>query len=59
MNAVGWEGVPHIKNRDFSAVIESALTEKGFTKTQPEKFVDVGFGHHAVLSMAGMHCSAT
>jgi hypothetical protein len=57
MNSVGWEGVPHIKNRDFSDVINAALADKGFAKTKPEKFVDVGFGHHTVLSLAGASCS--
>jgi hydroxylamine reductase len=49
---VGWEGVTHISDDDFSPVIKAALAAPGFTKDEPEKFITVGFGHNAVLSVA-------
>jgi hydroxylamine reductase len=49
---VGWEGVTHISDGDFSPVIEAALAAPGFTEDEPEKFITVGFGHNAVLSVA-------
>jgi hydroxylamine reductase len=49
---VGWEGVTHISDGDFSAVIEAALSAPGFEKDEPEKFITVGFGHNAVLGVA-------
>jgi hydroxylamine reductase len=50
---VGWPGVPHIADKDFSPVIEKALAMEGFKQDQPGKTVMVGFGHNAVLSIAG------
>jgi hydroxylamine reductase len=49
---VGWEGVTHISDGDFSPVIKAALAAPGFTEDEPEKFITVGFGHNAVLSVA-------
>ncbi|GKY90525.1 hypothetical protein MPSEU_000026200 [Mayamaea pseudoterrestris] len=54
MNEVGAEGVTHIKNRDYSAVIDCALKEKGFPRTiEPAHFVTTGFNHRVVLPLAG------
>ena len=50
--AVGWPGVVHIENRDFSAVIERALALPGFPEDVPGKTVTVGFMRHAVLAHA-------
>jgi hydroxylamine reductase len=50
--AVGWPGVTHIKDRDFSAVIERALALPGFPEDVPGKTVHVGFMRNAVLSHA-------
>ncbi len=50
---VAWPGVRHIGNRDFSAVIETARKSRGFEKDEPEKTITVGFGHNAVLGVAG------
>lgn len=50
---VEYPGVKHVKNGDFAAVIESALAEKGFAETEPEKTIIVGFGHDAVTAAAG------
>ncbi|MBN2328007.1 MAG: hydroxylamine reductase [Candidatus Omnitrophica bacterium] len=49
---VAWPDVTHIKNRDFTPVIEAALAAEGFQEDSPEKFHTVGFGHHTVLSIA-------
>lgn len=54
MNEVGVDGVKHIgPDRDFSAVIEQAQSEKGFTKTiDPPHYLTVGFNHRVVLPLA-------
>lgn len=49
---VAWPGVLHIKNHDFSPVIDAALKAEGFKEDGPEKYITVGFGHEAVLSVA-------
>ncbi|MCM8769682.1 MAG: hydroxylamine reductase, partial [Candidatus Omnitrophica bacterium] len=52
---VGWPGVVHIpeKNgrKDFSQVIEKALSLKGFPERKEEKYVTVGFGHHTLTGV--------
>ncbi|OHB56020.1 MAG: hydroxylamine reductase [Planctomycetes bacterium RBG_13_44_8b] len=50
---VGWDGVTHISNRDFTPVIKAALAEPGFTEDTPEKYILTGFAHNAVMSVAG------
>ena len=49
---VGWPGVRHVTNDDFSPVIEAALAAPGFTQDGPDKTILVGFGHNAVLGVA-------
>jgi hydroxylamine reductase len=49
---VGWPGVRHIASRDFSPVIEKALVMPGFQADKEGKYVTVGFGRNAVLSVA-------
>ncbi len=49
---VAWPGVEHVSLKDFSPVINAALEAEGFQDDSPEKFHTVGFGHHAVLSLA-------
>lgn len=49
---VAWPGVRHISDRDFTPVIQAALEAPGFQQDGPEKYVTVGFGHNAVLSVA-------
>ncbi len=49
---VQWPGVTHISNRDFSPVIKATQEAEGFTEDGPGKTIKVGFGHHAVLSVA-------
>jgi len=49
---VGYPGVPHVENKDFSAVINKALELPGFPEDVEGKTVLVGFGRNAVLSVA-------
>ncbi len=49
---VAWPNVKHVHRSDFSAVIESALNQKGFTEDEPERFITIGFGRNSVLSVA-------
>jgi len=51
---VAWPGVVHIgPDKNFSPAIAAALAAPGFAEDAPERFTTVGFGHHAVLSVAG------
>lgn len=50
---VGWPGVRHITNGDFSQVVQAARALPGFPETAPEKTILVGFGRDTVLSVAG------
>ncbi len=50
---VGWPGVPHIADKDFSPVIKKALEMPGFTENIEGKEVMCGFGHNAVMGVAG------
>jgi hydroxylamine reductase len=49
---VGWPGVRHIPDRDFSAVIEKALEMPGFEDDEPGKSVTVGFARNTVMGAA-------
>jgi len=49
---VGWPGVKHIQDRDFSPLIEKALKLRGYEKEIPGKNLMTGFGHNAVTSVA-------
>lgn len=53
----GYDG-PGLKTRtigakDFSPVIEAALAAEGFAEDGPDKEIMVGFGHEAVMGVAG------
>ncbi|MCW4019073.1 MAG: hydroxylamine reductase [Candidatus Bathyarchaeota archaeon] len=50
---VGWPGVTHVPNDDFSTVIEQALELPGFPDDVEGKTVMVGFARNAVLGLAG------
>jgi hydroxylamine reductase len=50
---VGWPGVAHIADGDFTPVIEAALAAPGFTQDAPEKYITIGFARNTVLSVAG------
>ncbi|MBW2108386.1 MAG: hydroxylamine reductase, partial [Deltaproteobacteria bacterium] len=49
---VGWPGVVHIADKDFSPVIEKTLALPGFPKDIPGKDVMCGFGRNAVMEVA-------
>lgn len=52
---VGWPGAVHVKNGEFSPVIERALAMPGFSKSDasaPARHVMVGFGRNTVLGVA-------
>jgi hydroxylamine reductase len=50
---VGYPGVPHIEGKDYSPIIQKALSLPGFAEDVEGKTVLVGFGRNAVLSVAG------
>ena len=50
---VGWPGVTHVENRDFTPVIQKALAMPGFTDNVNGKKVTVGFARNTVLGVAG------
>lgn len=50
---VAWPGVRHLDGRDFSALIKTAQRSLGFTETLEGKTLTLGFGHNAVLNVAG------
>lgn len=49
---VGWPQVAHLKNKDFTPVIEKALALPGFTENTDQGTVMVGFGHNTVMKIA-------
>jgi hydroxylamine reductase len=49
---VGWPGVTHIADKDFTPVIDRALALEGFTKETDKGAVMVGFARNAVMSVA-------
>jgi hydroxylamine reductase len=53
---VGWPGIAHIEadgqTKDFSALINRALAQPGFTDTLEKGSVLVGFGRNTVLGVA-------
>ena len=49
---VAWPGVVHIKDRDFTPVIEAALAAPGFEEDGEDKYITVGFARNAVLGVA-------
>lgn len=51
-NAVGFDGITHVKERDFSAIVAQAQQLEGFTEDETPQYLDVGFGHATVLSLA-------
>jgi hydroxylamine reductase len=51
-NVVNFPGLPHVSRTDFSAVIDKALAEEGFTWDTTVGEVMVGFGHNTILSVA-------
>jgi hydroxylamine reductase len=50
---VGWPGVPHIADKDFTPAIDRALALPGFTEDAPGKTVMTGFARNAIMGVAG------
>jgi len=50
---VGWAGVTHISNGDFTPVIKAALAAPGFAEDAPAKSITIGFARNTVMSVAG------
>jgi hydroxylamine reductase len=50
---VGWPGVQHLEDKDFSPVIAQALALDGWQDDQDKGSVMVGFARNAVLGVAG------
>ncbi len=49
---VGWPGATHISNKNFSPVIDKALSMQGFPEDVVGKSVTCGFGRNTVMSVA-------
>ena len=49
---VGWPGVTHIKNNDFSQVIDCALNQSGFSYTELEHYITIGFARNTLINVA-------
>ena len=49
---VAWPGVTHIPDHDYTPVIEAALAAPGFAEDGEEKYITIGFGRNAVMSVA-------
>ncbi|OPY70166.1 MAG: Hydroxylamine reductase [Syntrophorhabdaceae bacterium PtaU1.Bin034] len=50
---VGFPGIPHITNLDFTPVVEKALSMPGFSEDTDGKSVMVGFARNTVMGVAG------
>lgn len=50
---VAFPGVAHMKDRNFAPVIDAALKADGFKEDGPADTIMVGFGHAAVMGVAG------
>jgi len=51
--AVGWPGVTHLQNGEYSELIEKALEMPGFGNDEDKGSVLTGFARNAVLGVAG------
>jgi hydroxylamine reductase len=49
---VGWQGLRHIVNSDFSPLIEAARALPGFAEDTAGKRITIGFGRDSVMSVA-------
>jgi hydroxylamine reductase len=49
---VGWPGVRHLKDHEFTELIKAARALPGFASSEPERSITIGFGGDAVLAQA-------
>lgn len=49
---VGWHGIPHIENHDFSPAIDCALQQPGFAEDAAEETITAGFARNTVMGVA-------
>jgi hydroxylamine reductase len=56
---VGWPGIPHIADMNFTPVIDRALALAGFEEDKNGQEVTVGFARNAVLEVADKVIAAT
>lgn len=49
---VGWPGVTHLEDDDFSTVIECALKQSGFQHTELEHYITIGFARNTLMNVA-------
>ena len=49
---VGWNGLPHIENHNFSPVIACALAQPGFAEDAAEQRIPAGFARNTVMGVA-------
>lgn len=49
---VGWPGVRHLENNDFSILIQAAQALPGFKEDATARSITIGFGSDAVLGLA-------
>jgi hydroxylamine reductase len=49
---VGWPGLRHLNNSDFSVLIQAAHALPGFKEDAPEETITIGFGRDTVLGVA-------
>jgi hydroxylamine reductase len=50
---VAWPGVRHLGHGKFQPLIDAALKAEGFAEDGPDRTITVGFGHKAVMGVAG------
>ena len=49
---VGWEGIPHIADHDFTPAIACALAQPGFAAAETEVTIPAGFARNTVMGVA-------
>jgi len=49
---VGWPGVRHIADHDFTPLIKAAKAMPGFAEDGPERYITVGFARDSVLAVS-------
>ena len=49
---VGWQGIPHIADHDFTPAIECALAQPGFAEDAEEVSIPAGFARNTVMGVA-------